>query len=453
MTEVKELRAFFDTGKTKSYQYRLDQLNALERGLEAMEMELASALKFDLNKSTYEAYFSEINLILAEVGLFKSNLARWMKPKKVRPALAQLPGKAYIYYQPYGVVLIMSPWNYPLQLSLVPLIGAMAAGNTVLLKPSAYTPATSAVMKKLVETYLDPRAYRVIEGGREVNQTILDERYDLIFFTGSPVVGRIVMEKAAKHLTPVVLELGGKSPVILDETVDLPKAIQRILFGKLINSGQTCVAPDYLLIPDSLKAEVVAEFSRQYPLMIPSKEYARETMPHIVNQKHYDRLVGYLEDVTILYGGECDDDHRQLGLTIVEADETSPIMQEEIFGPILPLVTYGDRQEVLRYLKDKERPLALYVFSNDEAFQNEVIEGLEYGGGCINDTVMHLTSHNLPFGGVGQSGMGSYHGKQSFKTFSHRKSILKKGWLMDLSIRYHPFKEPDNKLPLALFRK
>lgn len=453
MNPVHELREFFQSGATKTYHYRMKQLRALELGIDAMQMELAAALKYDLNKSTFEAYFSEISLIQAEIAHVKNHLHAWMKPKRVRPSLAQRPGRGIVYRQPFGVVLIVSPWNYPLQLSLVPLIGALAAGNVCLLKPSGNAPASAAVLQKLVKRYLDPRAYRVATGGRDAHGTLLDERYDLIFFTGSSATGKLVMTKAAKHLTPVILELGGKSPAIIDDTADLSQAIRRIVFGKLINSGQTCVAPDYLLVPGSMKQAVVNEIAFQYEAMIPGKKYAREVLPQIVNRKQYERLVRLLDQTTILYKGRRLAAERRFELCVIEADDTSPIMQEEIFGPILPIVTYQDRNEVIPYLQAREHPLALYLFSRDRAFTSQVIEQVEFGGGCINDTLMQLAGSNLPFGGVGHSGMGSYHGYHSYESFSHQKSILDKSHWFDLSMRYHPFRNPKRRLAHQVFQR
>lgn len=417
-----------------------------------MEMELCAALKFDLNKTRYEAYFSEINLVKAELRLFQKKLRQWMKPRNVRPSLAQMPAKASIYPEPFGVVLIVSPWNYPVQLSLLPLIGAIAAGNTAIIKTSADTPATSAVLKKLVSNYLDERAYVVVEGGRAVFEALLEEEFDLIFFTGSTKVGQVVMEKAARFLTPVILELGGKSPAIIDETADLTLAVRRILFGKLINSGQTCVAPDYVLVPQDLKDALVEEFKRQHQSMIPTKSYATEHLPRIVNDKQFSRLKTFLDTSDILYGGEVDDSKRQFGFTLIEAPEDATVMQEEIFGPILPVVTYRDRSDVMMYLKQRPKPLALYLFSQDEAYQAQVLRELSFGGGCINDTLMHLANHHLPFGGVGASGLGAYHGYHSFQAFSHFKSVVTKSRLCDIRLRYHPFRWSEKKLPTILFR-
>lgn len=445
---VQAARSCFMKGRTLDLSVRLEALRRLEQAVTGRRQDILDALQQDLNKSPYESFMAEIGLVLGEISLARRRLRRWARPAFCRPSLAQLPASARVYKQPYGVVLVMSPWNYPFQLTMNPLIGAVAAGNCVIVKPSAYAPATSRVMAEICGAAFEEGHVQVIQGGRKENSALLEERFDYIFFTGSPAVGRLVMEKAAAHLTPLTLELGGKSPVIVDESADIGLAARRILFGKLLNAGQTCVAPDYVLAQRGVKEELVAALERELARMIPDQAYFGRVFPKIINQKHFDRLVGLLQGQSILAGGQYDEDTRQIRLTLVdEPSPDSPLMQEEIFGPILPIIRCDSLREAIAFVAGRPHPLALYLFTESREAEAEVIRSLRFGGGCVNDTVLHLAGARLPFGGVGDSGMGRYHGKASFDTFTHHKSVLKKWRAPDLPMRYHPYKDDRKPLP------
>ncbi|WP_459129296.1 aldehyde dehydrogenase [Guggenheimella bovis] len=445
-------RRSFESGITRSVDFRISELSKLERGIRENKGKICEALKRDLNKSPYESTLSEIGLVLGEIEFMKKHLKSWAKPEKLKTAMTQAPAQSYQLSEPYGVVLVMSPWNYPFQLCINPLIGAMAAGNAVVVKPSAYSPNVSEVIKEIIENYLDPGLFQVITGGREENKALLEERFDYIFFTGNPVVGRVVMEAASKHLTPVTLELGGKSPCIVEKSADLKQTAKRILFGKLMNSGQTCVAPDYILVDQSIKKRFVKELIKVYKKMLPSKEYIEKAFPKIISEKHLARLKENLVGQTILF----QDDRmtkEQFPFTLVDEPALdSKIMQEEIFGPIFPILSYKNIDEVVRFVNEREKPLALYLFTKDEGVEEKILQCVSFGGGCVNDTLVHLSSPYMPFGGVGNSGMGSYHGKRSFDTFSHKKSIVKKSWYFDLPIRYHPYKNEAGEPPEFIFK-
>lgn len=444
------LKLFYDSGKTKKWDYRLRQLRALEKALMAGKDDLYAAIKSDLNKSKYEASMTELGLIFAELHETKKKLKRWMTPRRTGISLAQFPGKAMIYPEPYGVVLIMSPWNYPLMLTLSPLIGAIAAGNCAVVKPSAYTPETSRVLKELLEAAL-PDTVAVVEGSREENKALLGMPFDYILFTGSGEVGKDVMRAAADHLTPVTLELGGKSPTIVDRSANIKKTARRILFGKLLNSGQTCIAPDYIWVHEKKKDQLVKALIREVEKMLKGDFQAQWS--RIINEKHLARLHGYLEDQDILWQREVEEGKGHLSFTLVnEPDWESPLMKEEIFGPILPILSYSNLDEVIEKQKTLPKPLALYVFSKSKKTQQRLLTELSFGGGCINDTVIHISSSHLPFGGVGASGMGRYHGKESFDTFTHYKGVLHKGWMLDYAMRYMPYKKPERELWKRLLR-
>ncbi len=450
---VEEGRGFFNAGHTLDVAWRLRALERLETVLRRDEELLYKALQQDLGKSAYEASMSEIGLVLSELHLARRKLKQWAKPTFVWPALSQLPGSARIYKEPYGLVLIMSPWNYPVQLTLIPLIAAVAAGNCALVKPSAYAPATSAAIAGIIAEAFDTRHVAVVEGGREENQALLEERFDYIFFTGSTTVGKRVMEKAARHLTPVTLELGGKSPVIVDDTADIARAAKRIAFGKLMNLGQTCIAPDYVLVMPKVKAQLVEALKRELSVMVPGRAYMRAHVGRIVNQRHYERIKGLIEGQTVLYGGQADDDTRQMDVTLLdEPSWDSPVMQEEIFGPVLPILTVPSVEEAIQMVRARPKPLALYLFTENRETEARVLGEVSFGGGCVNDTLLHISSHRMPFGGVGFSGMGRYHGRAGFDAFTNSKGVLRKGKWPDLRLRYHPYKKPDGWLPDGLFR-
>ena len=445
-------RAFFRSGATLPLRVRKRALNALLKEITLRESALLSALQEDLGKAAFEGYMTEVGLVKDELRFHLKHLDRWARDKTIHTPLTQFPSRSWIHAEPYGVVLIMAPWNYPLLLSLDPLIGALSAGNCAVLKPSTYAPATSKALAELISAALPPELVSVVEGGREENIALLEEQFDYIFFTGSPEVGRYVMEKAAHHLTPVTLELGGKSPCIVTPSANLNMAARRIAFGKLINAGQTCVAPDYILVHESIKDRLVVLIQKEITGFLGDNPLDNQEYPRIVNQKHFDRLTELLDhNCHILFGGQTRDLH--IAPTLVDVtDHNSPIMQEEIFGPILPVLTYRELDEVIDFVQGRPKPLALYLFTRSKQTEKTLLNLLSFGGGCINDTVIHPAISYLPFGGVGESGMGSYHGKASFDTFSHTKSILKKGNWLDLPVRYHPYTPFKEKLLKALLK-
>lgn len=449
--DIKQLvdtqRKFFYTQYTKDIQHRLTVLKNIKSWIINNENLIIDALKQDLNKHQTESYMCEIGLVLSELNYQMKHIKKWSKDKRVKTPLAQFYGTSYKTYEPYGVTLIMSPWNYPFMLSIEPAIGAIAAGNTVIIKPSAYAPQVSHVIYQMIHETCDEEYVAVVEGGRKENTALLQQRFDYIFFTGSVNVGKLVMEKASHYLTPVTLELGGKSPCIIDDEKSLKLATKRVAFGKFINAGQTCVAPDYLLIKEDLKdlflsymKEVIHEFFGDTPLV-------HEDLVKIINQKHFDRLSQLLENQDIVIGGQKDQTSLKIAPTVVDhVLDNNPLMQEEIFGPILPIITYQDIDEAVDYINQREKPLALYIFSHQKSIQQKILKSCSFGGGCINDTIIHLASSELGFGGVGHSGMGSYHGRKSFETFSHERNIVKKATWIDLPLRYYPYNHMKEKL-------
>lgn len=435
---VKNQRKFYKTGKTKSYGFRMRALARLKNALINNEELIYDALAADLNKSKTEAYLCEIGIVLDEIRYHERHLSNWMRKKPVKPSLGQLPGNCFRLPEPYGVTLIMAPWNYPINLCIEPLIGAISGGNTAILKPSAYAPATSKVISKIIAEAFPPYYITVVEGGREENTSLLNEKFDYIFFTGSPEVGKIVMEAASKHLTPVTLELGGKSPVIVDNTANISLAARRIAFGKVTNGGQTCVAPDYLLIHRDVKDIFVTKYKASLKEFFPDRDMSN--MVTIISDKHYNRLKELQTDGRIILGGGYDDKRRFIEPTLIgSVNLDSPLMKEEIFGPILPIITYDSLDECVKIIGELAKPLALYIFSENRKAIDKIFHNCSFGGGCINDTLLHLANPRLPFGGVGASGMGSYHGKKSFETFTHYRSIYKQSTRLDYPIRYMPY--------------
>ena len=437
---VGALRAYFETGATKPLSWRLSQLDALEHFLKEREQDILDALRADLGKPAAEAFGAEIGLTLSEIRLTRKKLASWMKPERVRTSLLAMPGRSYIYREPLGVTLIIAPWNYPFQLVVLPLIGAIAAGNCAVVKPSEISPNVSALIAKWLPKYLDRRAVQVVEGGVPETTALLREKWDHILYTGNGTVGRIVMEAAAKHLTPVTLELGGKSPCIVDESADLDVAAKRIVYGKFFNAGQTCVAPYFVLVHDHVHdalinrmVSMIREFYGDDPKQSP--DFAR-----IVNERHHARLTRLLGNTDVVTGGETDVSDRYIAPTILKnVKEDDAVMQEEIFGPILPVISVSSVESAIGFVNRHEKPLALYVFAGDEAAQDRVLSGTSAGGTVLNHVWLHLSVPELPFGGVGESGMGAYHGRQSFETFSHRRSVLKKPTLPDPPILFPPY--------------
>ncbi len=438
---VARQRAWFRTGATLDLDRREKALDALRRAIETREADINRALEQDLGKCPFESYFSETGMVLSELSFQRKHLRRWARPQTVPTPLAQFHARSYRLPSPRGVCLIMSPWNYPLLLTLDPLIDALAAGNTAILKPSAYAPNTARLLEELIADTFDPEYVSVVTGGREENQSLLSERFDYIFFTGSQAVGREVMTRAAAHLTPVTLELGGKSPCIVEKSADLPLAARRIVFGKFLNCGQTCVAPDYILCDEAIRDALVAELKKEVLRQYGSRPLKDPTYGRIINEKHFARLTGLLDPSRTAHGGETDPESLRIAPTILtNVDFSHPAMGQEIFGPILPVLTYRELDEALKEINDRPHPLALYVFTGDAALAREVLARCGFGGGCVNDVVIHLATTQMPFGGFGESGMGCYHGRAGFDTFSHYKSIVDKKTWLDLPMRYRPYK-------------
>ena len=432
-------RRYFESGATRPLTFRLEMLTRLELGLARWEEELLAALKADLNKDPYEGYMCELALTLGEVRMARKHLRAWARPARRSTPLAHFPSKSTVYREPYGVALIMAPWNYPLFLTLAPLVSAIAAGCCAVVKPSAYAPASSRALAGLLGRLYPPEYITVIEGGRGENAALLEQRFDYIFFTGSPAVGRAVMAAAAEHLTPVTLELGGRSPVILAPDADVELAAARIAWGKFLNAGQTCVAPDHVWVPEGMAEPFVAALARQITRFYGENPLAGEGLPRIVNRRHFDRLAGLLSGGRIAVGGQTDPEGLRIAPTVlVDVPEDSPVLAEEIFGPILPVLLYRSLPELVEAQRQKPRPLALYLFTRSRSVERAVLEALPFGGGCVNDTVVHLADPRLPFGGVGNSGMGACHGKAGFDAFTHEKSVLKRGRL-DIPVRYPPY--------------
>ena len=423
---------------------RIENLKKLKNSIKKYENNIINALNIDLGKPEFEAYSNEVGFVYSTIDYFIKNLKSWTKVKKVKNDAAQLPGKSYIYKSHYGAVLIIGPYNYPFQLLIEPLIGAISGGNTVILKPSEYATKTEAIVEKIIKETFDEKYIAVVTGDYKVNSQLLDLEFDYIFFTGSVNVGKIVMEKASKHLTPVTLELGGKSPVIVDNTANLKVSAKRILWGKLTNAGQTCVAPDYILAHEDIYEELIKEFEKVIiefygQDIINSKDFGR-----IINDRHMNRLNAILEHDKnkITFGGEVDFEKRYISPTIIrDVTLEDAVMNEEIFGPIIPVIKYKNMEDIKYYISHHKNPLALYVFSEDENFSEDIINRFSFGGGCVNDTISHVASAYLPFGGIGSSGMGNYHGKASFDTFTHTKSIVKKSTKIDLKLVFPPYKD------------
>ena len=433
-------RTYFSKGDTHDISFRCKMLKRLQNAILAHEQDINAALHADLHKSASESYMCEVGMTLAELSYMLRHISRWARPHHVFSPLAQFHARSFTIKNPYGVILIMSPWNYPFMLTMEPLIGAIAAGNCCVVKPSAYAPATSKVIASIISSCFPPEYVAVVEGGRAENQALLDQRFDYIFFTGGVTVGKEVMMKASKHLTPVSLELGGKSPCIVDATAKLDLAARRLAFGKLLNCGQTCVAPDYLLIDRRVKDEFLEHLKKHITAMAGEDARKNDTYVRMVNRKHFDRVCSLIDPAKVVYGGKSDPDTLAIQPTIMDrVTFEDPVMQEEIFGPVLPVIVYDEISEAIEFIGQYEHPLALYLFSEDKATHQRFLKTVPFGGGCINDTIIHLATSRMGFGGVGHSGMGSYHGKKSFDTFSHEKSIVNKSTWMDLPVRYMPY--------------
>ena len=444
---VQKQRDFFHTGATLPVKFRIDALKKLKQAVMENEGSIAAALRSDLGKSAEESYMCETGMVLSELSYMLKHIRSFARKKTVATPLAQFASRSYRKPTPYGVTLIMSPWNYPLLLTLGPLVNALAAGNTAVVKPSAYSPATSALLAKLLQELFPEEYVAVITGGRAENSFLLDEKFDYIFFTGSKAVGQTVLEKAAKHLTPATLELGGKSPCIVDSSANLKLAAKRIVFGKYLNCGQTCVAPDYLLCEASVKDELLRYIKAEITAQYGSTPLQNPAFGNIITQKHFDRILALIDPKKVIAGGENDPDSRTIAPTVMDnVTWEDAVMQEEIFGPVLPALTFESIDEVIDTINGRDKPLALYLFTENKIVVDAVTSRCTYGGGCVNDTIIHLATSNMGFGGVGESGMGAYHGKTGFDTFTHYKSIVDKKTWLDLPMRYQPYTKLNTKL-------
>jgi aldehyde dehydrogenase (NAD+) len=441
---VQEHRRFFHSGTTRSVAFRLEQLGRLKDAIVRNERLLFDALLKDLRKSEMEAYATEIGLVLDSIRYTMNNLKRWAKPQKVKTPLFLMPSTSRILSEPYGTVLIISPYNYPVYLCIEPMIGAIAAGNCVVLKPSEMTPNVSAALRHIVTETFDESYVRIVEGEREVTSALLAASFDYIFFTGSVPVGKIVMEAAAKQLIPVTLELGGKSPVIVDSTANLNVAAKRIVWGKLLNAGQTCIAPDYVLVHEDVKDTLISKMKETIAAFYGANPGLSPDFGRIVNERHFHRLAAIIDQdrANVVAGGRVDKADLYIEPTLLSAKSwDDAAMSEEIFGPILPILPFRQLEEAITQIIDRPKPLSLYLFTESKAVEREVLERVSFGGGCVNDTVMHVSSAYMPFGGVGHSGIGGYHGKYSFDLFSHKKSILKKSTRISIELPYPPYKD------------
>ena len=450
---VEKQRSWFLTGATLNLNSRIEALNRLKTCILQQKANIHEALSKDLGKSSFESYMCETGLVLSEITYMLKHIRRFAREKTVPTPLAQFHSRSYQKPSPYGVVLIMSPWNYPFLLALDPLIDAIAAGNTVVLKPSAYSPCTSQVIHSIISQCFEEKQAAVVTGGRAENTCLLHQHFDYIFFTGSQAVGKEVMTHAAAHLTPVTLELGGKSPCVIERTANLRLAARRIVFGKFLNCGQTCVAPDYIYCDQSVKDRLIKELQKQIKRQFGKNPLKNQNYGKIINEKHFQRLTGLIESSKIVWGGGSDCQALKIEPTLMDHTAFSdPVMQEEIFGPILPILTFSSLDEAICRINALPHPLALYIFTSDSRAAKKITAHCGFGGGCINDTVIHLATSQMGFGGFGESGMGAYHGKEGFETFSHKKSMVDKKTWLDLPMRYQPYRKLYQKL-ITLFLK
>ncbi|WP_299765752.1 aldehyde dehydrogenase [uncultured Dokdonia sp.] len=448
---INSQRAYFTTGKTKPIQLRLQALKQLYKSVKKHEEKIHEALFSDFKKPLYESMSSETGIVVRELQLTIKQLEFWARPKKVKGSLLNFPARDYIYYEPYGTTLIIAPWNYPYQLALTPLIGAIAAGNTVVLKPSELTPATSHILDTIIQEVFPSDHVAVVQGAIPETTELLAQRWDYIFFTGSVLVGKIVAKAAAKHLTPTTLELGGKNPCVIDDSVNVSLVAKRIVWGKFLNAGQTCIAPDYILIESSIKTSFLEALKKEIKSAYSTDVKTSPDFARIINEKNFDRLAKMLEGVSIVMGGQTDRDALFIAPTVIDNPSLdSFVMEDEIFGPILPVIPYQTKADIERIISRYEKPLSGYIFSRKRSFSNWFLTRFSFGGGAVNDTVIQFVNEALPFGGVGHSGIGGYHGKHTFLTFSHAKAIVKKGNWLDIPIRYAPYKGKNNILRFLL---
>lgn len=439
---LSDMRKYFNSGMTKSVSFRIEQLKNLKTAIRSNENEIINALRKDMKKPPFETYASEIGFLYLEIEHAINHVQSWASPKRAFTPVIHFPSSSVIYQEPYGMALIIGPWNYPLQLIIAPLVGAIAAGNCAVIKPSEIAPATSSVIKWIIEGQFNSDYIKVIEGDADVTQNLLREKFDYIFYTGGTAIGRIIMEAAAKHLTPVTLELGGKSPCIVDKEINLNNTVKRIAWGKFFNAGQTCIAPDYCLVQSTIKDVFIKEMKKILHSFYGNDPSQSPDYARIINEKHYQRLERLLGDGEIVFGGQKDPANLYIAPTLIDRVTLQDnIMKEEIFGPLLPVMVYDKLDDAIAIVNSLPHPLASYYFSDNKANQRKVMREITAGGGCINDTLSHIGSQTLPFGGIGNSGMGAYHGRYSFDTFSHRRSILKRSNLFDMPLRYPPYKD------------
>lgn len=449
---IKSHKKFFESGKTLDISYRKNALIKLKEAIENYEDRILYSLKLDLGKSEFEAYETELGIVKSELKNTIKNLEKWSSPQKVRSTIINPLSKNRIYNQPYGVCLILSPWNYPLQLSIMPLIASIAAGNCTILKLSELSPFTSSCIKEMIDNTFEKEYVSVFCGEAEEAVSLIESDVDFIFYTGNPKIGSSVAESAGRRLIPYVLELGGKSPCIIDKTADLDYTAKKIIWGKFMNAGQTCVAPDYIIADRLIYLELVDKLKYYIKKFYGENPIYSKDYPKIINEKNFDRILNLIDNKKIIFGGEFDKASLKIEPTVLKVDDIDEkIMQEEIFGPILPIITYKNKNEIFDIIGKNKNPLALYFFTKDSMFEKEVIEKISFGGGCINDTIIHCTSEGLPFGGIGKSGIGNYHGKASFDAFSHKKSVVKSKKIMDISLKYPPFNKSKFKLIKKVF--
>ena len=443
---VQKQREYFLSNETKSIDFRLKQLKKLKQSVVNHIDDIYEALWNDLHKCKEEAFLTEISIVLNEINDHIKHLKRWAKPKKVKTPLYLMPSKSYVMYEPYGVALIIAPWNYPFHLMFAPLVGAISSGCCAVMKPSPYSQYTSEIMQTIIDETFDKEYITMIQGHRDVNQVLLAQKFDFIFYTGSPDMGRVVMEAASKNLTPLVLELGGKSPCIVDKDCNLEFAARRIVWGKTINAGQTCVAPDYLMVHKSVKKELVAKMIECAEYFYGKDMKRSDSFCRIINDKSYKRLVSYLNEGEIIYGGNCDEEERYIQFTLLDLGQKSEfevnVMKQEIFGPILPVIEFDNINKVSDFISNRPKPLALYYFGNDKNAL-DLLNKTTSGGVCINDTILHVANEHLPFGGVGESGMGKYHSQESFLAFSNKRAVLKSSNKIDFAMKYPPYEKID----------
>lgn len=444
-------KTYFKTGKTLSVSYRKTLLKSLLNQLESREQDIIDALYNDFKKPEFESVLTETAIVIQDLKLTIKKLNKWAKPKRVFPVLLNFPSSDYLYAEPYGSVLIIAPWNYPYQLALAPLVGAIAAGNTAILKPSELTPHTSALISDIIKTVFKPEHVTVVQGGVDTSTKLLEQHWDYIFFTGSVAVGKIVAKAAAPNLTPVTLELGGKNPCIIDDTANIKLAAKRIVWGKFVNAGQTCIAPDYVLIHDSNKAAFYKAMQHEIQMAYSTTPKQSKDFARIINIKNFERLSKMLVNQNCIIGGQTDASNLYIAPTVIDEPQLdSEVMKDEIFGPILPVISYKKDSELETIILSYNKPLSLYVFSTNSAKAKQLIQKFSFGGGCINDTIVHFANHRLPFGGIGNSGLGAYHGQYTFDTFSHKKGVVKKANWLDIPVRYAPYNGKLNFVKKAL---